>query len=900
MKQTEFFGNTFENIDTNEIILLINKLKKNFPYLDLDNEDEESLDDSLKVQKNPTKNTIKYQNTARYPIYENGSFKEDINNFLNDRSNKSIKKIFIKIENEINKVYKSYILIENIIYDKITSLINFCENKEEFSKLQIISRIKEISEILEDSFNFIKYYLFYNYYLLKTILENMDNNLSKLHNVKSLSLIFLLKFFELPNNELSYMLMFKIFDEETLILDYIITQLKKQIILNQNSIENNIIAIDNHDLKESKLFNDESEEDKNETLNVMLDLMDTYLNKSYDIFIKINNINIFRALYTNYFIYLRGNYNLDIKNKLSNKSTLTNEEGISSLSSSELSDLMSINTLMDEEVIIKYFLNKKVVTEFLDFFKKYLPKKYKINKFLIIIHFIQYYSIYPIIIIKHNFYNKDSNNSSNLYIYLICYNIGIVLGRIFNSLLLYKKSLKSILIISNVILIISFPFLLCQNDTPNDLNVYLIINRFLYGLSSTKTIETKFLISIEPKIIIVKSIENFFAIKYISIFIAILYTSINELLKEVFFNNKEIIIKIYENIKLTKLYISEFIFICISLLIMIFNIIFFKVISVKDMIKNENYEKILIKNNEIKNSEMKKSFIFENTSSDLSKGNSSEDHRSVLSYGKSKLISKRNKRKAYLIDRRFRAYTNNANYEGSNRIFEELDEIIIKQNKCCSYINKLSLGLFITLMLSIINIEILMILIFTQESYYNIMIGLPFLIGYIAFNFINKDSKEIKNKIRFYNIIILIILFSEIIFYIIEILLIIFFSINFGILIFSIIITFFNIVIENCVIYLMSVTIPIEKCIFKTNVGNFFDLSIILFKLPILSFIFFMNQKKQIFSSFINNDDKIKIFILLVIGGIFSIIKFIDFYFFFYNIKLNSLTRIMNKISYEK
>ena len=100
----------------------------------------------------------------------------------------------------------------------------------------------------------------------------------------------------------------------------------------------------------------------------------------------------------------------------------------------------------------------------------------------------------------------------------------------------------------------------------------------------------------------------------------------------------------------------------------------------------------------------------------------------------------------------------------------------------------------------------------------------------------------------------------------------------------------------------MSVTIPIEKCIFKTNVGNFFDLSIILFKLPILSFIFFMNKNKQIFSSILNYNEKIKpeILILLVIGGIFSIIKFIDFYFFFYNTKLNSLTRIMNKISYEK
>jgi len=58
--------------------------------------------------------------------------------------------LFNQIENEISKIYICYITVEDTIYNKIISLINFCAKKEEFSKLQIISRIKEISEILEE------------------------------------------------------------------------------------------------------------------------------------------------------------------------------------------------------------------------------------------------------------------------------------------------------------------------------------------------------------------------------------------------------------------------------------------------------------------------------------------------------------------------------------------------------------------------------------------------------------------------------------------------------------------------------------------------------------------------------------------------------------------------------
>ena len=142
MKKTNFFEKDLESINKSEILSLITKLKKNFPRFN-DGCQDESIDESLKAHKNPTLHSLKIQSKIRYPIYDNGSFREDIDNFLNESINSTVRKLFIKIEAEISKVYKGYLTIEDILYEKIVALLNFYENKEEFSKLQIISRIKE-------------------------------------------------------------------------------------------------------------------------------------------------------------------------------------------------------------------------------------------------------------------------------------------------------------------------------------------------------------------------------------------------------------------------------------------------------------------------------------------------------------------------------------------------------------------------------------------------------------------------------------------------------------------------------------------------------------------------------------------------------------------------------------
>ena len=225
------------------------------------------------------------------------------------------------------------------------------------SNLQIVSRIKEIYEILKQSYKFIFHYLFRNFDLLKTIFKLMDDTLARKYYTKSLSLIFLLKFFELPNNELSYMLMFKIFDEETLVLSNILNKLEKQIKSNNNLIEGSLINLIDNNIernvngKDAKFLNELNSEEQNETISAIVDLVGDYKEKSNHICKMINNIFSYRVLYNNYYIFLKGNYYRDIDNIeifRSINTIGTIGDGVTSRNSGEL---MAINSIMDEEVV---------------------------------------------------------------------------------------------------------------------------------------------------------------------------------------------------------------------------------------------------------------------------------------------------------------------------------------------------------------------------------------------------------------------------------------------------------------------------------------------------------------------------------------------------------------------
>ena len=137
--------------------------------------------------------------------------------------------------------------------------------------------------------------------------------------------------------------MIKIFDEKTLVLNYILNKLKENIKLNNNSIVNNIIYSldDNKKLtnKKSRIFRDETEDDKNEILNAMIDLMNDYITRSYNTNKNINNIDSYRVLYNNYFIFIRGNINMDNNDRSLYNSVVSSE---TSINDSELNEYIAI------------------------------------------------------------------------------------------------------------------------------------------------------------------------------------------------------------------------------------------------------------------------------------------------------------------------------------------------------------------------------------------------------------------------------------------------------------------------------------------------------------------------------------------------------------------------------
>ena len=441
-------------------------------------------------------------------------------------------------------------------------------------------------------------------------------------------------------------------------------------------------------------------------------------------------------------------------------------------------------------------------------------------------------------------------------------------------------------------MLISF-FLLLFNfcgDNEKKEKYFLIINRFLYGLSNSKLIASKFLITYEPKLIVINSIKFFFRLKYLSLFFIIIYISIINMIFDGkrFINAQNKII----NYNLMNNHSSECIFLFVIFINMIINIFLFRNIKLQDIIKRrESFEKIIIKRD--KNILTEKSSIFESTSSDLSKV--SDDQRSIISFGKSKLISYKNRRKAKKLDKQFKSAIQNENYEGTNQIFEEIDQIILKQNNCFSYINKNTFGLIFVMMLICINNEILMLLIsFNDDSKVEMTFAFSFLIGYILLNFKKYFFKNSRNNISYLNIIVLITLLLESLLYIIMSYLYIIMESKLIISILSIIIAILNVLLENMITYLMSTIIPIEKRIFSINIGKFIDLIISLFKIFSLVSLLMIKIKIIEDSVFSNN------FKCIQLSLFYCLLQSIIFYFFNFRSNYCSLSRIMNKISYEK
>ena len=894
-----FFDEVLEYINTKDIEIIIDKISKNIRLdgvieEDESNEkeqDEEGKDKDMNLASKDSLNSTEIKR-SRFPYYE-GSFKDDLEKFLNNPQNKDLNQLYQIILKEIQKVYLGYIHVENKLYNKINQYIKFSDSNNN-TPMEIISKLKDISKTLEETIKFIDTYLLQNFKILEKIFKKIDKKLSENFEVESVSLFFLLHIFDLPNNELSYIMMFKIIDEESCVLNYITEVLDNQIKNVQpkdnNSNNNEYKSTDN----EAYLM-DEKSGLTTESYNIMLNYKNTYISKIKESINIIDSYSLFRAKYYNKYIYTKGNYEVDT-NLFLNKIIEDNDDNNNE-------EFLPINSLMDEEVVINKFINKSLVKKFLNNFKSQLSPIFKRDEKLIMLHSIQYNIISVFVIFWYRKYEYSFLDVGIFY-------VGRISSKIFfNSLLKKRKKIKCLLITSNVILILSMIIHLFGIGESYYKFIYFT-SRFLIGLSSTKNIETKFILNYVPKLLVRKEIKKYYSIYYLSLFIGFSLVSSFNYLFDFIEEQKDDIKTELENKNLDINNAGEIIVMIISFLILIANIIFYKELRIHDIMKINDSKKSFESDNSKK---ANNNIVTENEITPSKKGvDDKKDATSIFSYGKAKIISFREKNKAKLLEESLKLDVSKKNYEGTNQIFNILQKLIINEIESGkSYTNKATQGfillftflyiissivIFYNPLYNIINLENNnnQVTINEHNSKKKIWIfGIPYLLSFLIYQL---KLLNFSKDIFVWNIIILIFIIFEIVLNALFILFDIsffknspiFFD-NYYFYIFLSLTLLFLLLIEMSCLKVMIREIPIEKKISSINIDNFLDIYECIVKSATFIVLYF-----TIYFSFINQTIYIKytIEILFVLG----IVIFILFNF---KRKQVALTKIINKITYE-
>ena len=862
-KQIIIFDEHLEYIDFKEIELLTNKIQEISPDSYFGDSNQKELSSLLQ------------KNVNHFPYYI-GSFKYSLNRLLRNNKNKDLNNLYEVVLKEIKKVYYGYTHVEQKMYNKINKYIKFKES-ENNSALEIITKLKEIGKTLEETIKFVEVYLYINFKYLKTIFKKIDKELSKKIGIKSVSLYFLLDIFELPNNELSYIMMFKIIDEVSCILKYITDELS-QVIENQkeNPINNSNNNVNIPKDKQSNLLDDKS---LNTTIaiNASITIKDKYVKKIYELLDKLDEYNIFRAKYYNKYLYTKGNFVVDTNRFINDLQSL---DSISE-------EFLQINTLMDEELIINKFLDKSLINEFLNYFEEHLPLSYKRNLKLIYFHLI-FYNIISIITI-YSFFDYF-----NGFIEAIMFFIGKIIGKIlFNYLLKKRNKMKLILLISNFILLISLIISIFDNQR----KIYILINyisKIIVGISFCKNIETRFIINYTPKLLIKRNIKKYFRIKYISIALGFFILTGFSYLQALINNNQ---------IKIDIIIIA-----IINLIIMILNFLLFKEPKFEDIFDSDINEPDIDKSQD-KGIEEKENII----ESSIDKKLNTSENIVNISYGKAKMISLKERNKVKLLESNIKLGSGKDNYEGTNHIFSILQDLIINENfNKSSYSNFSTIGHIIFLAILYIIFSIILfynplintikankdknsenfdkILNFKKETW---IFGVSYLLFYFSLKFKFFSHQK---KLSSWNLLLLLFLCFQILLALLFLIFEnnIFFSspISFDnrsyISCYSILLLF-SLFIEKICLKIMIREIPLETSICTINIDNFLDLYENFIKALIFTAFYMFNY----FIVFQYEN----LYIIVIIA--LFVLDIMIFLIFNYKRKQYSLIKIINKVTYE-
>ena len=275
------------------------------------------------------------------------------NSLFDDKYGDLLNKLSNNLNDEINSVYLTYLKIEKVIFNKINSLLNISQNFQYFNLLQVVTKLKEIHQLSLNLYH-LSSYIEENMKILKKICYKIDSKISKYFEKGFLSYQILKNQFELPNTPISYLLKYKIIDESSFIIDFLRKELLNRI---KQCDKTNITKIEG-DFSESLLSEDDINlmNDIERTLNdekVAKRTRDKLMTNAYEYNNKIiQNLDDIiyhskiRLKYYNISIYIRYDY--------------------SELNAQKEDDKIFINSLMDEENVIKFFLNKSVYKEYIE------------------------------------------------------------------------------------------------------------------------------------------------------------------------------------------------------------------------------------------------------------------------------------------------------------------------------------------------------------------------------------------------------------------------------------------------------------------------------------------------------------------------------------------------------
>lgn len=428
-----------------------------------------------------------------------------------------LKKINDRIYEEINLVYSSYIGVEKELYTNITYQIRCKEGYPFYNILQFITKLKEISVILDNTWKLCTF-INENMEKLKNILSEIDSKLSPLYHIGYLSIKMIKRKLESQNSDLNYILQSKIIDEISSIADNLSKIIEKSI--NSTDVTNFKSSLVSSK-RDSTLSSDHSL--SNDDMNLMKSLhdslTDTDKEKEYyrkliskkNTVLKSINQNLDKIEKSSKF---RVNYkNLSILILYGTKTVKEENSKNIGLILEDNDTQQDINCIFDEEIIIKKFVSKNAVKEYLNHWKSRLNKSNKRNLRLILVHNGIFKFLYGLTFFSYTPCDSKEERFKVTIFGVIFLHIGILISKIFFNVLLGRNShkYKISIIISLLFMLFSFTLTTLHNFNFSWLRITTLfyINRVFFGLSSGQNIHSKYIVSFSCRSLLKSYINQF-------------------------------------------------------------------------------------------------------------------------------------------------------------------------------------------------------------------------------------------------------------------------------------------------------------------------------------------------------------------------------------------------------